>query len=84
MDNVALKIIDEFKELCKPEHLDDTGNTALIWACENEMDNVALKLIDEFKELCKPEQLDDTALIRACHNKLELRIKRVRKTVPRR
>jgi hypothetical protein len=30
MENVALKIIDEFKELWKPEQVDKNGNTAFM------------------------------------------------------
>lgn len=34
MPDVAIKLIDMFDNDCKPEQLDISNNTALIWACE--------------------------------------------------
>ena len=47
MDDIAIKLIKEFRELCKPEHINAIGNTALIYACENFMNDVTIKLIDD-------------------------------------
>ena len=69
MDDVAIKLIEEFRELCKPEHINVIGNTALIYACENFMNDVTIKLIDEFNKLCKPRQIDniDNSLLSGTH-----------------
>lgn len=48
MNEVTLKIIDKFGELCKPGHIDNFGKTSLMWVCKNKMNDVALKLIDTF------------------------------------
>jgi len=68
-----LLLLTNFKELYKPEQVNDKGSTALYWACKNKMNYVAIKLIDEYKELCKPEQVNDkgnTALLWACYHKM--------------
>ena len=70
---MALDLISNFGELCKPEQINNKGSTALIWACSNKMDDVALSLISNFGKLCKPEQVNnenDTALMWACYNKM--------------
>ena len=65
MKKVALKLIKTGH--AKPEQVNKDGNTALIWACQNEMTEVVLELIKI--GYSKPEQVDisgDTALIWAC------------------
>ena len=66
MNDVAIKLIDRFGELTKPDQVCNNGATGLIWACSNNMDDVAIKLIDTFGEISKPDYVDNygnTALI---------------------
>jgi ankyrin repeat protein/N-acetylglutamate synthase-like GNAT family acetyltransferase len=72
MSVLALKLIETGKS--KPEHVNNLGYTALIYAClfGFKLKIVALKLIETGKS--KPEHvnnLGNTALIFACQNKLE-------------
>ena len=55
----------------KPEYIDDNGNTALIWACRNDMTDVAIALIATGQSL--PEHVNNagcTALLCACRNEM--------------
>jgi ankyrin repeat protein len=75
MNDVALKLIDTFGKLCKPEQFDKHSNTALIWACQNKMNDVALTLIYTFGELCKPYHFNSyeyTAFILAKKNNMKV------------
>jgi hypothetical protein len=72
MSVLALKLIETGKS--KPEHVNNLGYTALIYAClfGYKLKNVALKLIETGN--FKPEQVNNkgyTALIFACKNKWE-------------
>ena len=43
MKEVALELIKTGH--AKPEHVDNNGDTALIWACQNEMKEVVYELV---------------------------------------
>jgi len=76
MSIVALKLIETGRS--KPEQINNDGNTALIYACYNNMYNVALKLIETGNS--RTDHIDDdnnTALTYAYQNNMFDVIKKV-------
>lgn len=56
MTEVAEKIINKQSEnsLCQAQQIDEDGNTALIYACNNNMISVSQKIL---KLNCRPEHI---------------------------
>lgn len=66
-DQITTFLLNE--KLVNTGHVDSTGNTALIWACLNEMAGLALRLVDG----CDPNHANDdgeTALFWACRQRM--------------
>jgi ankyrin repeat protein len=60
MTDVALLLITEFRDKVNPGQINENGNTALLWACSNNIPNVMLELFtlykpsdSEFKDIIK-------------------------------
>ena len=53
MNSVAIKLINTFGEVVKPDQVNKNGSTTLILACSHCMNSVAIKLIDTFGEVVK-------------------------------
>lgn len=64
-----IQVINEYEELCMPEHCDHNGDTALIIACYHELEKIVKYMINTYGDLCMPQQIGyagDTALLIAC------------------
>jgi ankyrin repeat protein len=51
-EKVAIKMIDIFGVKCIPEKADETGYTALMWACAKKNIIIAEKMLHEFGAHC--------------------------------
>ena len=70
----ARRMIDVYRNRCKPEHRDMENDMVLMNACYIRMEKVALKMIQVFGDDCKPEYVDlehNTVFMCACECKLE-------------
>jgi ankyrin repeat protein len=83
MEEVALKLIENFGEKTNPENVNTYGYTALQYTIINKNLEVALKLIEKFGEKTNPQSVNvnnDTALILAIKNNMpEVALKLIEK-----